>query len=466
MVLTISKKLLLSFLGLTLLVLVATLGLARWSFERGFMDYANAVEQVRLEALAARLSEEYSANGKDWSPLTEPRFESLVRSAVPMGPRFEPPRPRPQRDGPGPRPGPPETALFNADGVQIAGPLLDETAATLLIVPVLMGNAQIGDVRCAPRRHFDSPQETAFSRQQLLTSVLTGLVSLGLALLVSLGLIRVLLAPIKRMFEGVTALADGKYDHRLNEVRGDELGQLMHKLDLLAERLEENRHSRKRWLADISHELRTPLTVLTGEIEALKDGIRPLDMNQVHSLDQEVARLRHLIDDLYDLSVSDIGGLRYEFGPVEAIEAVEAAVDSTRALAMARGLEISVSGPAGVLVNVDARRLDQLLLNLLKNSVAYTDAPGRIEISVEAIDSTVCIRIEDTLPGIPLEECERLFEPLYRPDDSRSRRTSGAGLGLAICRNIVNAHQGQITAAPSKLGGLQVRVELPMWSAS
>ncbi len=464
MVLTISKKLLLSFIGLTLLVLLATLGLARWSFERGFMDYANAVEQVRLEALATSLAAEYAANGNDWSQVTEPRFENLLRSSLPMGPGFEPPRPRPQRDGQ--RPGPPATALFNAEGVQIAGPSLGGSAATLLIVPVMLANSQIGDVRCAPRRHFDSPQETAFSRQQLLTSVLTGFVSLVLAILVSLGLIRVLLAPIKRMFEGVEALADGKYDHRINEVRGDELGQLMHKLDVLAERLEENRHSRKRWLADISHELRTPVTVLTGEIEALKDGIRPLDMEQVQSLDQEVARLRHLIDDLYYLSVSDIGGLHYEFSPVDAFETVEAAAESTRAQAKDRGLEISVSGATGHLVNADARRLEQLLLNLLNNSAAYTDAPGRIEISVEAVASLVCIRIEDTHPGIPLEDCERLFEPLYRPDDSRSRRASGAGLGLAICRNIVNAHQGKITASPSKLGGLLIRVELPMWKAS
>ncbi len=474
MVVTISKKLMLAFLGVTLMVLVATLGLARQSFEQGFMDYANAVEQVRLQTLAESLAQEYEANGNQWIAMTERRFESLVRTAVPAGPPPEdgqerpmpPPRQLPPSGRPRPESGPPRgprTALFDVNGTQLAGWRLSAATTTAISVPVMVAGAKVGELRSEPRRHFDSPQETAFSQQQLYASVVIGMVSLGLAIIVSLGITRVLLAPIRRMFTGVSALADGQYDHRLHEQRGDELGQLMGKLDLLAARLEENRSSRKRWLADISHELRTPVTVLTGEIEAIKDGIRPLDMSQVHSLDQEVARLRVLIDDLYDLSLSDIGGLRYEFRPVDAFQILNVAVDSVRARAADLNLEITCDG-APTMVNADARRLDQLFSNLLKNALSYTNAPGRIEVSIVVENSFAVVRFDDTAPGIAPEESERIFEPLYRRDESRSRRTAGAGLGLAICRNIATAHQGMITAVPSELGGVCIRVELPVWS--
>ena len=337
MVLSISKKLILAFLGLTLVVLISTLGLARWSFEQGFLDYVNALEETRLRLLASDLSQEYLGAGNSWSTLTEQRFEAIlwehsaenpeeqIRAGIPPPPggRLPPPELRPENpstpgargEGP-PRLGPP-TALYSVSGQLIAGTLPPIADLKPIRVPVTVDGETVGELRSAPRRHFDSPQETAFSRQQWITSGLIGVTSLILAVIVSLLLTRVLLAPIRRAISGISRLSNGDYSTRLNERRTDELGQLMGDLDRLAHKLEENRASRQRWLADISHELRTPLTVLTGEIETMKDGIRPLDMEQVLSLDQEVTRLRRLIDDLYELSVSDIGGLRYAFAPVD-----------------------------------------------------------------------------------------------------------------------------------------------------
>ncbi len=116
----------------------------------------------------------------------------------------------------------------------------------------------------------------------------------------------------------------------MNEARRDELGQLTRDLDRLGSTLEGNQSSRKRLLADVSHELRTPLTVLCGEIEALKDGLREFDQTQLASLDQEVQRLRYLVDDLYELSISDVGGLRYQFGDVNLSACVQHAQPGQR----------------------------------------------------------------------------------------------------------------------------------------
>ena len=119
-------------------------------------------------------------------------------------------------------------------------------------------------------------------------------------------------------------------------------------------------------------------------------------------------------------------------------------------------------GESGGMILADSQRLDQLLVNLLENSLAYTDSPGRIEIALSSTRNSVVITIEDTPPGVEEDEYEKLFEPLYRHEVSRSRRTAGAGLGLAICRNIVDAHQGTITASRSKLGGLCIQLVFPV----
>ncbi len=464
-------------LGLTVLVLLATLGLARWSFDRGFLDYVNALEQTRLELLGQDLEQHYLDAGETWATMTSARFDALSRQSAPRerfpgGPGFD--RPRPGSDGgegrnppPGGQPPPPRpdmlsppTALFDSNARQIAGEKLVGRSADFIRVPIVVGGAAVGELRSVPRRQLDSAQETEFSRQQLKASWVIGIASLALALCVSLFLSRGLLAPVRRMIAGVARLSNGDFSTPLNESREDELGQLMRDLDRLAGTLDKSRSARRRWLADISHELRTPMTVLAGEIEALKDGVRRFDRQQLHSLDEEVQRLQHLIDDLYELSLSDVGGLRYEFAAVDLKDCVESALGTIRRRASEQGIELVVKGDAGTLVNADARRMDQLFRNLVDNSLAYTDSPGRIEVTVTRNTGQAVIEILDTPPGVTEAEYEQLFEPLYRRDASRSRSTAGAGLGLAICRNIVEAHGGSIRACPSALGGLCIHIEL------
>lgn len=486
MTLSISKKLILSFMGLTVVVLVATLGLARWSFEHGFLDYVNALEEQRLQLLALKLSHEYQNSGDSWSSMNRDHFEEILwelspeknsrgaKSKIPPPPGFMLPPPPPPPFNPseqrpsGPPPGRPRlgspTALFDLKGQIIAGVMLPHAAINPISVPVLVDGNVVAELRSAPRRHFESPQETAFAKQQWLTSLLIGIASLLLAAVVAWLLTRKLLAPIRRMIAGVSQLSKGEYSIRFNETKNDELGQLMENLDQLAFKLEENRHSRSRWLADISHELRTPMTILTGEIESMKDGITPIDMQQILSLDQEVARLRLLVDDLYELSLSDIGGLRYSFSPVNIFACLNTSVGSVKNRVKEQGIKLLLSAEAEQTVNGDEQRLGQLFSNLIENSLAYTDSPGKIEISLTTTEQGVRISIQDTPPGVSQEECERLFEALYRVDGSRSRRTAGAGLGLAICKNIVDAHHGKISVSPSELGGLSIDIYFPRLS--
>ena len=474
--LSIAQKLFAAFVGLTLLVLVATLGLARWSFEQGFLDYVNALEQTRLEQLQPVLAEEYASAGGSWSALTERRFARLLHRSLSReledGPlpedRIARDHPPPGR-APGPQPpGVPPTTLYDASGKLVVGVSAGVDDMREIRIPIVSDGAVVGELRSAPRRRLASPQETEFSRQQMQTSWLIGIASLVLAIGLSLLLSRGLLAPVRRMIDSVAQLSHGNYSHRMNEDREDELGQLTKDLDRLGSTLEANQSSRKRLLADISHELRTPLTVLTGEIEALKDGVRKFDEKQLASLEQEVQRLSHLVEDLYQLSVSDVGGLRYQFASVDLVQLLQRVTDRVHKRAVEQGIELSLirlensAMSTGQTVTADIQRLEQLLLNLLENSLAYTDAPGKVTVKLSRAATMAVVTIDDTAPGVDDADCEQLFDPLFRAEVSRSRRTGGAGLGLAICRNIASAHGGSITALPSALGGLSIRVELPL----
>lgn len=459
---SLAKKLLLAFIGLTFVVLLATLSLARWSFEQGFLDYTNALEQQRLTRIAERLSSLYQQRGEAWSAISSQELNQYLDDSLrPPPPRHRPPpndKLRPPRSHQRP-----ETALVNTQQSLLAGQLPQAKESDWIRVPVRVKQQTIAELITASKRHFSSPQATAFSKQQWITSAIIACVAMGLALLVSLRLTQVLLAPIRRMLLHVSQISNGDYHVRLDEPRNDELGRLMKDLDRLTHQLEENQSARQRWIADISHELRTPVTVLIGEIHAIQDGLRPLGMTQIHSLEQEVERISHLIDDLYQLSLADIGALRYQFYPLLLDECLINCIDKARVSAERKGLHIVLENIQPAWVNADAQRLTQLFHNLLLNAQAYTDAPGTIKISQTNTDDQIILCIEDSAPSVNAADCQRLFEPLYRQETSRNRRNAGAGLGLAICQKIIEAHQGRIAASPSLLGGMRFDIYLPRY---
>ena len=136
-------------------------------------------------------------------------------------------------------------------------------------------------------------------------------------------------------------------------------------------------------------------------------------------------------------------------------------MDSLRGRANDKQIDLVVHSAPVVTASVDRARLEQLLSNLIDNALAYTDAPGRLEMRLITDGNDACILIDDTPPGVPAEALEHLFDPLFRVDDSRSRNTAGAGLGLAICERIAQAHRGTLRATASTLGGLCVELCLP-----
>jgi two-component system sensor histidine kinase BaeS len=197
----------------------------------------------------------------------------------------------------------------------------------------------------------------------------------------------------------------------------------------------------------------------------MEDGVRPLDRNAVTRLTTHSQRLKHLVNDLYELSLTDLGGMTYRKDTMDLAVLLRESIQAMQPQFALQEIELKLQiKDEPVIIFGDQNRLQQLFANLLKNSLQYTNAPGLTQVALNIEEEHAIICIEDTAPGVAEEHHEKLFERLYRADSSRNRTTGGAGLGLSICKNIVAAHEGTITTSNSILGGLAVTISLPRQS--
>ena len=354
-------------------------------------------------------------------------------------------------------------ALARPDGTHWAGPLISPGEPGLIERPVRVGATVVALVRMRPVPAASEANERQFLRSQYVGLLATAGALLMLALASALWLARSWVRALGAVQTATARIADGELDVRVRIERSDEIGDVVRNVNAMADSLQRIEGARRRWLADLSHELRTPLTVLRGDIEALVDGVRPLGAQAMTRLRDEVLHLSVLVEDLHLLALSDLQTLRCQFTHADAVHIVQRTLDRHARSAAAAGLTLTWPGPPppAMMVRCDVVRMEQLLGNLVQNSVRYTDAPGRIEIGLQPGPAGWAITVDDSAPGVPEADLGRVFEPLYRAEGARNRHGGGSGLGLAICAAIVQAHRGGIRAQPSALGGLRVRVELP-----
>jgi two-component system, OmpR family, sensor histidine kinase BaeS len=440
----ITFKLFLAILAASVVAAAAMALATRYSFHSGFLGYLAQVDAQRLEALSTALADNYRRSGGwDFVRGDYARLREIAISAA--SPQVT------QR----------LTVLDGARRLVVGNP---EVSPDATLRPVQVEGRPVGWVARAPLRRLSSAAEDSFEAQQ--GRAAWGIAALALALAAALAFVlaRAFLLPLKRIAEATHRLAGGNYATRVVALRRDELGRLALDFNRLAETLERNETLRRRFMADVSHELRTPLAVLSAELEALDDGVRPLTREALASLRGEVGALGKLVDDLNQLALADVGALAYRKLTLELAPLIEQAVDSYRERFAQRGVSLEASGAPGARVFGDADRLMQMFRNLLENSARYTDPGGCARVSTRVEDGSVAVDFDDSPPGVPAGALPHLFERFYRVDASRSRANGGAGLGLAISRSIAAAHGGELSASPSPLGGLRVTVRLPLAS--
>ncbi|ELX13730.1 signal transduction histidine kinase [Janthinobacterium sp. HH01] len=398
------------------------------------------------------------------------------------------PRPRPERRDPPPEAEPPPADAQSAELRPAAPPprrndpmdfaqrvsITDAQGRKLIGPPDIQVGAEraikvdgvvVGHMRLMPLRETGGADASAtvFLREQLQSILLMSAVLIALAILAAIWLARHLLRPVAALRDVTARLALGELSARAPLLSRDEVAELALHVNAMAEALEESERQRRKMLADVSHELRTPLTVIRGEIEALLDGIRQADANALQSLHAEVLRLNKLVDDLHQLTMADAGDLHYHWHELNLGELLRPTLERYQPRAQKRGLDLSWSLPsAPVVLQGDAGRLQQVVTNLLENSLRYTDSGGQIVVALSSAGGHAEIVVEDSAPGVPSEVLGSIFERLYRVDGARTRERGGSGLGLAICKALVEAHGGSIAAAPSVLGGVKMVVRLPL----
>lgn len=281
-------------------------------------------------------------------------------------------------------------------------------------------------------------------------------------LLLSAYLARTTILPIEAIIAHVRQLSGGDFMERNKVKRKDELGELAQYVNELALTLESNEQLRKLWTATTAHELRTPVTILQGELEAMLGGVRPINAQQLESVREEVIHLAKLIEDLNTLSLADAGSLSYQKQPLDFSLWLTEALSPMKKRLDSKQLTLEMKIEDGCVINADQTRLQQLIDNLLNNSLKYTDQGGQVSIQLSKQNPYALLVIEDSAPAPPSEDISSLFEPFFRAESSRNRALGGSGLGLAISQKIVEAHGGRIEAFASSLGGLGLRIALPL----
>ena len=273
------------------------------------------------------------------------------------------------------------------------------------------------------------------------------LVAAGLAaILVSLLLSRGVVAPLRRMTTASQHIADGHYAGRVQIDNHDELGQLAHSFNQMAENLEQVELMRRQLIADVSHELRTPLTAIQGSMEGLLDGVLPAAPDTYQQIHQEAGRLARLVDDLQELSRVEAGAFPLEIEPARLDSLILTTIKRLMPQAGKKSINLAADLPADLpLVSLDEARITQVLTNLINNSIQYTPKGGNIRVLARHIKDEIQVSVTDTGIGIPPEHASHLFTRFYRVDKSRSRQAGGgSGIGLTIARHLVESHGGHI----------------------
>ena len=327
--------------------------------------------------------------------------------------------------------------------------------------PVIVGGKRVGALAIAPVRGGLLTGEDRRLQDRLNElHLLAGIGALAAAIALGILLARALATPLRRLTETAQQMERGRLDARVAPGGPREIEQLGRALNRLSETLEHEEQLRRGVAADVAHELRTPLAGIVSRIEAAQDGVVADESSNLEAMHAEALRLAQLVDDLGKLAEAEAPGLVIDKERVDLAEIAAQRIDAQAEFFRAKGIAVERSLDATPITG-DARRLGQILDNLLSNALRYTDAGGRVSVDVGSRNGDAVLEVADTGIGIPPDDLPYLFERFWRGEPSRARRTGGAGIGLAIVRELVKAHDGRIDVESKPGEGSRFRVTLP-----
>ena len=311
-------------------------------------------------------------------------------------------------------------------------------------------------------------QPPASPEQRFLSHVNTSLwiaggVGAAVALLLGLILTMQFTKPIRALKKGAARIASGDLAYRAEVKSRDEFGDLANSFNSMAASLDSSEQSRRRLFADIAHELRTPLSVIGGTVDAMIDGVYEPNPDNLNSIKEETDLLTRLVGELRDLTLAESGHLKLEFEPTNLAELVQRRVSQAEVIARGKNITLRMDIIEGLSeIEADGRRVEQVVANLLDNALNHTPSGGIVTVAVSLDKDDALVSVADTGEGIPAEHLPYIFERFYRIDDARSRKTGGAGLGLAIAKQMVELHGGRIWVESEVGKGSKFSFTLPV----
>jgi signal transduction histidine kinase len=337
--------------------------------------------------------------------------------------------------------------------------------------PIIFDGAQVGSFYINPLSQpslVNVDFLAAVNRSVLLGALIAGTVAVVIALIVSHRIVQ----PVESLTTAARHMEKGDLATRVNVTSNDEIGQLAHAFNAMADGLARQEQLRRNMVSDVAHELRAPLTNIRGYLEAAKDGLVQPDGALVDNLYEEAILLSRLVKDLQDLALAEAGQLRLERCPVEVSDVVLATVEVLGPHAEARDISLVVQLPDDLpRVEADPHRMRQVLRNLLNNALDFTPQGGQVTVTARPDGAWVDFQVRDTGPGIAPEHLPYVFERFYRVDPPRTRaraegsvRAGGAGLGLAIVKQLVEAHGGRVWVESTVGTGATFGFTLPLAS--
>ena len=468
----------LSFCAVTLMIFAV----GTYTFERDLFRFVTRIETAQLQTFASEI-EDYFAEVQTWDFLREnPRMADLILrqrrsfdenliilpNVLNERRRF---RFSFNKNQDIERPGRLYLLDENLEVVIGNETILEKISASDAIDTVLkeqfilssinFENEQVGTLALLISERLYEEIDLAFARSNNQTLRFSAIAGLLFAAIISLVLTMNMTGPIRKLGRGTRSLISGEFKTRVSIKNRDELGKLSRDFNILAKTLDKNSESQKQWLADISHELRTPIAILKSELEAVEDGIREFDKETLQSLTHEVKRINNLVNDLYELTLADLGAMKYQMREMNLGICLKEVIESYKDRFSSSSIELTQIIEVDSACLGDSYRLEQLFTNLIENTLRYTDPPGKLNIHLTEEKDQILITFSDSAPGVDENVLEKIFDRFFREELSRSRDKGGAGLGLAICHEIVEAHSGSIIATSSDLGGLLIQISLP-----
>jgi signal transduction histidine kinase len=443
---------LVTLIGVGLSVLIPTVVTVR-SFESFVRNSRAAEQQEVVEALAVYYEVRGTWEGLD--ALVLPRSDRMGHGVGPMM-----------------APGMPGTWTYRVadeSGVVFLAPRAESVGEQLSeaqlrdSIPIEVDGQEVGFLLPTTTVNAFREPEEAFL-QRLRESILPlGAAACAVAILLGLFLTWQLTDPLRKLKAAALGIAGGDLSQRVDIKSKDEIGELGRAFNDMAENLSRAEELRRNMTADIAHELRTPLSVIRANLEAILDGVFPPTKENVTSIHKEAVLLSRLVDDLQELALAEAGQLRIEPETTDVSSLIERVLTGVAARAKSEGVAVVKDlAPELPPVSVDSQRIGQVLSNLVDNALRYSSEGDTITVRARETADAVRVDVVDQGPGLSPEELALVFERFYRGDRARSRATGGVGLGLAIVRQLVEAHGGKVWAESTEGQGATFSFTLPV----